>query len=156
MLDRMGNAVPQGAWGRIVARVQKQYTAAQALEYEALIYTGRSSAAETLYLPGYAHTWPAETPLAGEEQTEWLPLRLGRLALPACICRVTTWAQQTQPVRLTDTTAAALAVRACRAQLLRDFPDAEIEAEQRETTTENGTAAAAVTYIFTADIARAR
>ena len=155
-LDRKGNAVPQGAWGRIVARVQKQYTAAQALEYEALVYTGRSSAAETLYLPGYAHTRPAETPLAGEEQTEWLPLRLGRLALPACICRVTTWEQQTQPVRLTDTAAVALAVRACRAQLLRDFPDAEIEAEQRETTTENGTAAAAVTYIFTADIARTR
>lgn len=155
-LDRKGNAVPQGAWGRIVARVQKQYTAAQALEYEALVYTGRSSAAETLYLPGYAHTRPAETPLAGEEQTEWLPLRLGRLALPACICRVTTWEQQTQPVRLTDTAAVALAVRTCRAQLLRDFPDAEIEAEQRETTTENGTAAAAVTYIFTADIARTR
>lgn len=155
-LDRKGNAVPQGASGRIVARVQKQYTAAQALEYEALVYTGRSSAAETLYLPGYAHTRPAETPLAGEEQIEWLPLRLGRLALPACICRVTTWEQQTQPVRLTDTAAAALAVRACHAQLLRDFPDAEIEAEQRETTTENGTAAAAVTYIFTADIARAR
>ena len=155
-LDRKGNAVPQGAWGRIVARVQKQYTAAQALEYEALVYTGRSSAAETLYLPGYAHTRLAETPLAGEEQTEWLPLRLGRLALPACICRVTTWEQQTQPVRLTDTAAVALAVRTCRAQLLRDFPDAEIEAEQRETTTENGTAAAAVTYIFTADIARTR
>lgn len=155
-LDRKGNAVPQGAWGRIVARVQKQYTAVQALEYEALVYTGRSSAAETLYLPGYAHTRPAETPLAGEEQTEWLPLRLGRLALPACICRVTTWEQQTQPVRLTDTAAVALAVRACHAQLLRDFPDAEIEAEQRETTTENGTAAAAVTYIFTADIARTR
>ncbi len=155
-LDRKGNAVPQGAWGRIVARVQKQYTAAQVLEYEALVYTGRSSAAETLYLPGYAHTRPAETPLAGEEQTEWLPLRLGRLALPACICRVTTWEQQTQPVRLTDTAAVALAVRACHAQLLRDFPDAEIEAEQRETTTENGTAAAAVTYIFTADIARTR
>lgn len=94
--------------------------------------------------------WPARNRPSG------FRCGLGRLALPACICRVTTWEQQTQPVRLTDTAAVALAVRTCRAQLLRDFPDAEIEAEQRETTTETGTAAATVTYIFTADIARAR
>ena len=110
----------------------------------------------TLYLPWRSYTGEPEDPLTGITQTDWLPVQLGRLALPASLCRVTTWEQQTQPVRLTDTAAVALAVRACHAQLLRDFPDAEIEAEQRETTTENGTAAAAVTYIFTADIARTR
>lgn len=66
-----------GHGGALMARVQKQYTAAQALEYEALVYTGRSSAAETLCLPGYAHTRPAETPLAGEEQTEWASAAAG-------------------------------------------------------------------------------
>ena len=155
-LDRKGNAVPQGAGGRVIARVQKHYTARQSLTAEAPVYTGRSRVQTTLYLPWRSYTDEPEDPLTGTTQTDWLPVQLGRLALPACICRVTTWEQQTQPVRLTDTAAVALAVRTCRAQLLRDFPDAEIEAEQRETTTENGTAAAAVTYIFTADIARTR
>ena len=42
-LDRKGNAVPQGAGGRVIARVQKHYTARQSLTEEAPVYTGRSS-----------------------------------------------------------------------------------------------------------------
>ena len=49
--------------------------------------------------------------------------------------------------------AAALALRACRAALLAEFPDAVIEAEQREISAQEGTETAAVTYIFTANIA---
>lgn len=152
-LDCKGSAVPQGASGRILARVQRQYTAVQPLEAEALVYTGRSSAAETLYLPGVTRTRPAEEPLTGDVRTDWEPLRLGRLALPGCICRVTTWEQAVRPVAYTESTAAALAIRACRARLLQDFPDAVLEAEQRQVSTENGTVTAAVTYVFTANIA---
>lgn len=152
-LDRKGNAVPQGAHGRVVARVRRQYTAAQPLTVETTVYTGRSAEETTLYLPGFARTTTPETPLTGSPQTEWEPLRLGRLALPAGICRTTTWEQTAQTVTYPAHTAAALALRACRAQLLRDFPDAEIEAEQREISAQESAETALVTYIFTADIA---
>ena len=46
-----------------------------------------------------------------------------------------------------------MALRACRAALLAEFPDAVIEAEQREISAQEGAETAAVTYIFTANIA---
>lgn len=152
-LDRKGNAVPQGASGRVLARVKKQYTAAQPLTVESLLYTGKSAEETTLYIPGFTRTAEPETPVVGQAQTAWEPLRLGRLALPACVCRTTTWEQTTETLTYEEHTAAALALRACRAALLRDFPDAEIEAEQREISAADGQAEAAVTYIFTANIA---
>lgn len=152
-LDRKGNAVPQGASGRVLARVQRQYTASQPITAEALVYTGKYSEQQTLYLPWATHTQEPETSLTGTAQTEWLPLRLGRLALPASLCRVTTWEQEPRTLHYTDTAAAALAVRQCRAALLRDFPDAVIETEQREISRKDGQMTATVTYIFTANIA---
>ena len=92
-LDRKGNAVPQGAGGRVIARVQKHYTARQSLTAEAPVYTGRSSVQTTLYLPWRSYTDEPEDPLTGITQTDWLPVQLGRLALPASLCRVTTWEQ---------------------------------------------------------------
>ena len=86
-------------------------------------------------------------------QTEWQPLRLGRLALPGCLCRVTSRERAVQTLTYPEGTAAALALRDCRAQLLKEFPDAEIEAEQREISAQNQAVQACVTYIFTADIA---
>lgn len=151
--DRKGNAVEQGASGRILARVQRQYTAIQSLTVERALYTGRTAEETTLYLPGITRTAAPETPLAGEQQTTWEPLRLGRLALPGCICRTTTWEQERQTLAYRPDTAAALVLRSCRAQLLRDFPDAEIEAEQREISAQDGTETAKVTYVFTANIA---
>ena len=79
--DRKGNAVIQGAQGRIVARVQRQYTAGRPLTVRTCAYTGRSTERTTLYLPGYTRTEETGTPLrSAETQTEWQPLRLGRLA----------------------------------------------------------------------------
>lgn len=150
-LDRKGNAVPQGADGRVIARVQKHYTARQSLTAEASVYTGRSSVQTTLYLPWRSYTDEPEDPLTGITQTDWLPMQLGRLALPASLCRVTTWEQLPDTVQYSE--AAALALRACRAALLAEFPDAVIEAEQREISAQEGTETAAVTYIFTANIA---
>lgn len=62
-LDRKGNAVPQGADGRVIARVQKHYTASQSLTAEASVYTGRSSVQATLYLPWRSYTDEPEDPL---------------------------------------------------------------------------------------------
>ena len=152
-LDRKGNAVPQGAGGRVIARVQKHYTARQSLTAEASVYTGRSSVQTTLYLPWRSYTDEPEDPLTGITQTDWLPVQLGRLALPASLCRVTTWEQLPDTVQYSEAAAAALALRACRAALLAEFPDAVIEAEQREISAQEGTETAAVTYIFTANIA---
>ena len=152
-LDRKGNAVPQGAGGRVIARVQKHYTASQSLTAETSAYTGRSSVQTTLYLPWRSYTDEPEDPLTGITQTDWLPVQLGRLALPASLCRVTTWEQLPDTVQYSEAAAAALALRACRAALLAQFPDAVIEAEQREISAQEGTETAAVTYIFTANIA---
>ena len=152
-LDRKGNAVPQGAGGRVIARVQKHYTARQSLTAEAPVYTGRSRVQTTLYLPWRSYTDEPEDPLTGTTQTDWLPVQLGRLALPASLCRVTTWEQLPDTVQYSEAAAAALALRACRAALLAEFPDALIEAEQREISAQEGTETAAVTYIFTANIA---
>ena len=153
-LDRKGNAVIQGAQGRIVARVQRQYTAGRPLTVRTCAYTGRSTERTTLYLPGYTRTEETGAPLrSAETQTEWQPLRLGRLALPGCLCRVTSRERAVQTLTYPEETAAALALRDCRAQLLKEFPDAEIEAEQREISAQNQAVQACVTYIFTADIA---
>lgn len=152
-LDRKGNAVPQGAGGRVIAQVQKHYTARQSLTAEAPIYTGRNSVQTTLYLPWRSYTDEPEDPLTGITQTDWLPVQLGRLALPASLCRVTTWEQLPDTVQYSEAAAAALALRACRAALLAEFPDAVIEAEQREISAQEGEETAAVTYIFTANIA---
>ena len=152
--DRKGNAVIQGAQGRIVARVQRQYTASRSLTVRTCAYTGRSTERTMLYLPGYTRTEETGAPLrSAETQTEWQPLRLGRLALPGCLCRVTSRERAVQTLTYPEGTAAALALRDCRAQLLQEFPDAEIEAEQREISAQNQTVQACVTYIFTADIA---
>ena len=145
--------MPQGADGRVIARVQKHYTARQSLTAEASVYTGRSSVQTTLYLPWRSYTDEPEDPLTGTTQTDWLPVQLGRLALPASLCRVTTWEQLPDTVQYSEAAAAALALRACRAALLAEFPDAVIEAEQREISAQEGTETAAVTYIFTANIA---
>ena len=91
--------------------------------------------------------------VTGITQTDWLPVQLGRLALPASLCRVTTWEQLPDTVQYSEAAAAALALRACRAALLAEFPDAVIEAEQREISAQEGAETAAVTYIFTANIA---
>lgn len=107
----------------------------------------------TLYLPWRSYTDEPEDPLTGTTQTDWLPVQLGRLALPASLCRVTTWEQLPDTVQYSEAAAAALALRACRAALLAEFPDALIEAEQREISAQEGTETAAVTYIFTANIA---
>ena len=60
------------------------------------------------------------------------------------------------PCHYSETTAQALALRDCRAQLYREFPDAVIEAERRSTVAGDEAAESTVTYIFCANIAKKR
>ena len=60
------------------------------------------------------------------------------------------------PCHYSETAAQALALRDCRAQLYREFPDAVIEAERRSTVAGDEAAESTVTYIFCANIAKKR
>lgn len=68
--------------GRVIARVQKHYTASQSLTAEASVYTGRSSVQATLYLPWRSYTDEPEDPLTGITQTDWLPVQLAAWRCP--------------------------------------------------------------------------
>ena len=107
----------------------------------------------TLYLPWRSYTDEPEDPLTGTTQTDWLPVQLGRLALPASLCRVTTWEQLPDTVQYSEAAAAALALRACRA---RCWPSSRMRSSRQSSakiSAQEGAETAAVTYIFTANIA---
>ena len=154
-LDRKGNPVLQGASGRVLARVEKSYSAAQPYYTTQLVLTGRSAATESWNLLGrelYRVDSPAD--YAGTTETDYLPLHIGRVTLPGVIQRTTTWETADTPCHYSENAALALALRACRAQLYREFPDAVIEAERRTTAPGEDAAACTVTYIFCANIAK--
>ncbi len=72
--DRKGKCGDTRRAGRIVARVQRQYTASRPLTVRTYAYTGRSTERTTLYLPGYTRTEETGAPLrSAEMQTEWQP-----------------------------------------------------------------------------------
>lgn len=153
-LDRKGNPVLQGASGRVLARVEKSYSAAQPYYPTQLTLTGRSAAAESWQLLGrelYRTEAPAD--YTGTTEIDYLPLHIGRVTLPGVIQRTTTWETAATPCHYSESTAQALALRACRAQLYMEFPDAIIEAERRGIDQGEDAAACTVTYIFCANIA---
>ena len=153
--DRSGRAVYQPVSGQVVARLQKCYAAQCPLQRQSACLTGQQAQRLTLHLLGRRFLLQNDTPLAGDTDTAWLPLRWGRICLPGCILRETFWQRQTLTQTLPEAAARALALRDCRRALLADFPDAEILREQRTVTVQNGTAYAEVHYLFTADIAQA-
>ena len=154
-LDRDGDPVRQGVRGRIVARIEKSYTAHQPYESTQKYLTGQSVVQQQLFLLGHSVS-AGEQPALPEEGTssvEWLPLRFGRLCLPACLRRETVWLQKEQPVHYTPQQAQALARRSCRALLYADFPDAVIEQERCVQSSEPEGECCTITYIFCANIA---
>lgn len=153
--DRNGRAVYQPVSGQVMARLQKRYTAQCPLQRQSARLTGRQAQRLTLHLLGHRFLLQNDTPLAGDTDTAWLPLRWGRICLPGCLQRETFWQRQTLTQTLPEAAARAVALRDCRRALLADFPDAEILQEQRTVTVQNGTAHAEVRYLFTADIAQA-
>lgn len=155
--DRDGNAVVQGAAGSIRGRIRKTYTAVQPLSIEAEVLTGQSSVEETWQLLG--HTWqpgPEQSePVAGwQSSTEWVPFTLGRAALPGAVCRTTYWEKEVQTLVYTETAAQAMAARACRLQLLQQFPDAELETQTLDFQRRGEEVLCTAEYVFCADMAQ--
>ena len=156
-LDRKGNPVVQGASGRVLARVEKSYHATQSYYTTQAVLTGRSSTVQSWQLLG-REVYREEPPAACTGLTEeaWLPLHLGRVTLPGVLHQTTTRGTADTPCHYSEITAQALALRDCRAQLYREFPDAVIEAERRSTVAGDEAAESTVTYIFCANIAKKR
>lgn len=153
-LDRDGAPVTQAAAGRILARVEKTFTAVQALKEQRGVLRGDCAEYATLSL--FGHTLPLRgtaPPQDANVVTEWQPLRLGVLALPCCLCRQTVWATEDRELAYSAEAAAALARRACRLQLQAEFPDAEVKT--CESTVENLPNGVRCTtrFVFRADIA---
>ena len=168
-LDRSGRPVVQAARGRVLARVEKEYTSEVPLKEETLCLTGRRYTAEQVRFLG--REWNSETAEGGgqwavpqqrpeqrffenaEMQAEWVPLRLGRVSLPGCLYRVTGWERTVQAVVHTEKAAEALARRACRNQLREEFPDAVISAAQFAVTKTEKAILCRAGFAFVADIA---
>lgn len=156
--DHSGGPVTQAAGGRVLARVELEVTAAQPLQVQAPVLTGRHTAQSTLCLLGRQLTLHApereyQTPQTRES---WLPLRLGRVCLPASVHTCTHWEQRECELIYSEQTAAALARRACRLQLAAQFPDAVVETQAARTEIRDGQAVCSVRYVFVADIAAAQ
>lgn len=157
--DRNGEAVVQGASGRILGRMSKTYTAVQPLQTEAEILTGNRSTEESWQVLG--HTWQTSPEEDGktayesyESSAEWIPLCLGRAALPGGVCRLTLWERETQTVTYSETSARALAARACYLQLRQQFPDAVLETRTMEYERQENRIFCTAEYVFRADMAQ--
>lgn len=153
--DRAGEAVVQGASGTVWGRMEKAYTAAQPLQWETTILTGNCRTETSWQLLGYTWQDAAEDSLGEEEAaTEWIPLRLGRIALPGSLCRTTYWEKESRTLAYSETTARDLAVRNCRQQLLREFPDARLEEQALSFAEKDGQMICTAKYVFCADMAQ--
>ena len=169
-LDRSGAPVLQAVRGRILARVEKEYASEVPLRTEALCLTGKRLTAQQVRFLGREWTvdtkeecdgWKAlrETPKAhsfknAEVRDAWIPLRLGRVSLPGCLYRVTSWERTMQPVVHTEEAAGALARRACRLQLREEFPDAVLDTAQFAITKTEEAVFCRAVFVFVADIAQ--
>lgn len=156
--DHSGGPVTQAAGGRVMARVAASFTAAQPLRERKTVLTGRRTQTVSLCLLGREWTLqaPAEEYPAAQTAESWQPLRLGRVALPASVHRVEYREQTPCTLTRSETAAAAMARRACRLLLAKQFPDAQIETQSAETAVRDGQAVCTVRYVFIADIAAAQ
>lgn len=153
--DRKGQAVVQGAAGHILGLVRKTYTAQQPLREEIQLLTGAAQTGEVWHLLG--HTWQNEKPDPAPTAcavTEWIPLHLGRLALPGCLCRTTYWEAGHRTETYTEKTAEDMAARACRQILIQEFPDAQLETESLSFETADNIVSCRADYVFRAEIAQ--
>lgn len=156
-LDRDGKEIRQGASGRILARCEKTYTAFQSYTVSGKVLNGDKQEADAVYL--FGGVWQKgdlDETAAGVVQTDWQPIQIGRLSLPGCICRRVLWQQAEQTLSYTKEQAEALAKRSCRAELYREFPDAQIEAQLCEVTQNEEGITCTISYRFCANIAAAQ
>lgn len=157
-LDRSGASVPQPASGTVTARVRLAYTGQQAFTQQRPVLTGACTVSRTLTLLGRSWQLPGSATLPEDipPRIRWLPLRLGRLALPGCVQETTCWAREMQEQTFTPEAAAALARRSARLQLLQDYPDAVIESERDFASTTATAAVCRAVFVFCANIAEPR
>ena len=152
--DWKGRPVEQGAAGKVLARIQKTYTASQPLQAEAELPTPHALQQRSLSILGKRYEEQgAEAIPDARISTELSPLRLGRLALPGAWLVTTQREYRAETISYSADTARALALRQCLQLLRQDYPDAVIEAEQREVTADDTSVNAAIRYIFRANIA---
>lgn len=153
-LDHDGREILQGAQGRILARCEQTFTAYCPFEEMVAVLQPASKAQDRLIFMGYSKLLQnIETEADGYSIKDWIPLRLGRLSFPGSICRITYWTKKSQRVVRSAEQAKALASRACRQQLLAEFPDAEIASERFEVQADSEGMTVMATYQFSADIA---
>ncbi len=138
--------------------VRLAYTGQQAFTQQRPVLTGACAERRTLTLLGRSWQLPGSGALPDDipPRVRWLPLRLGRLALPGCVQETTCWARETQEQTFTPETAAALARRSARLQLLQDYPDAVIESERDFASTTATAAVCRAVFVFCANIAEPR
>lgn len=156
-LDRDGKEVLQGASGEILACIEKSYTAFQPLQSTQTLLHGPSLVRVQYVVLG--QTFPQQDttlPEGALVQTDWEPLQLGRLRLPASRCQKTAWLREEETLTYTEETATSLAKRACRAQLFAEFPDAEIQTQQSKIEPTPEGCSCTITYRFYANIASAQ
>ena len=98
-LDRSGAPVPQPASGTVTARVRLAYTGQQAFTQQRPVLTGTCAERRTLTLLGRSCLLPGSSTLPDDipPRVRWLPLRLGRLALPGCVQEGGVRTQSVQP-----------------------------------------------------------
>ncbi len=154
-LDREGALVGQAATGHITARVERSYTATQPLQQTTLQLTGKSSREETLCLLGQTRLLRQAEPWShARRSVRWIPLALGRIALPGSLRQVTVWEEEEISRSYTPEEAQEMADRACRLQLMAEFPDANIEAREMIADRQQEAVTVTTRYTFVADIAR--
>ena len=157
-LDRSGAPVPQPASGTVTARVRLAYTGQQAFTQQRPALTGACAERRTPNPAG------PQLAAAGVRRTAGgcsAPRTVaaaapGRLVLPGCVQETTCWARETQEQTFTPETAAALARRSARLQLLQDYPDAVIESERDFASTTATAAVCRAVFVFCANIAEPR
>lgn len=156
--DHSGGPVTQAATGRVLARVELEMTAVQPLQEQKPVLTGRHTVQSTLCLLGRQWTLhaPEQECQTAQAQETWLPLRFGRVCLPASVHTCEYWEQRECELAYSEQTAAALARRACRLQLAAQFPDAVVETQAARTEIHDGQAVCSVRYVFVANIAAAQ
>lgn len=154
--DRSGQPVVQSAAGSIRGRMCKTYTCEQPLQTEVSVLNGSKQITESWQVLGF--TWTREEtalPAEAVHTVEWIPLQVGRIALPAILRRDTYWLKSPQRITYTEETAQALAARACCLQLLQEFPDADLESEEVSFEESDGASVTCTAvYTFCAEMSR--
>lgn len=156
--DRDGVPVVQGASGSIIGRIRGQYSAQQLYEVSASVVTRQVSKSQTLYLLGLEIPLSEQTQegaFDAETTIRWVPLELGRIALPGCIQVVEKRIRQDTRLHYSQEMARALARRQCTLQLLQEYPDARIEQQSFHFTDSEEGVVCQADFVFCADIARA-